>query len=105
MQRVERAVLAFRRLLEEQVIAAHGEITFTHAALVESACRHHRHGALCLRWLRLHEEAMSHSERLSYSKAIADSGTARDRCLERLALNVDPMQQMIARMYGPGTGD
>lgn len=86
MRRVEGAVLAFRRLLETEVLAVHGEIGFLHAALVESACRHHRHGALCLRWLRLHEQDMSHTERLAYSKAIADSGTARDRCIERLGL-------------------
>jgi hypothetical protein len=88
MKRVERHTLEFRRMLENEVLKAKGAIGLLDAALVESACRWHRHAALCLRWLRLHEKDMSHAERLSYSRAIADAGTSRDRCLERLNLDV-----------------
>lgn len=86
LKRVERSLNKFRALIEAAVADAYGEVSLLHGALIQSACRHERTAMLLHRWLRLHHETMSHSERLAYTKAIGDASTSRDKCLDRLNL-------------------
>lgn len=84
---IERAVNQFRRLIEAAVTETHGVVSVYHAALIQSACRHETHAMMAKRWLRLTGDELDANQRLTYSKAVADASTARDKCLERLGLD------------------
>ncbi|HUY32858.1 MAG TPA: hypothetical protein VMV69_08760 [Pirellulales bacterium] len=86
LARVERGVFAFRRLLEDATADTHGKIDLMHALAIQTACKHERHSALCLRWLREHEAKMTHEQRIKYSAEIAKASAERDRAIERLGL-------------------
>ena len=47
---------------------------------------------------------MSHAERLSYIQAIAAESDKRDRCIEKLRLDVDP-KTILESLYGPVVAD
>lgn len=102
MHRIERNVIAFRRLIEAAVLDARGEIAVMDAALIQSACRHETHAQLAQRWLRLHADTLDAGQRLAYSKAVADASTARDKCLERLKLTHDAADAYAA-LFAPET--
>lgn len=87
LKRVEGDVYTFRVLLENAVMEAKGAIALIDAALIQTACRHERASRLALAWLRKHEADLTHTERLAYNKAIADSSAARDKTLERLKID------------------
>jgi hypothetical protein len=93
---------AFRRELERSVLDAHGVLDYKAALIIQSAARHEQAALLAQRWLRLSSENMSHGERLSYLQAIAAESDKRDRCIERLKLDIDP-QTIIGALYGPVT--
>lgn len=98
--RIERNVGAFRRGLEEQVLAIHGEIDLINAAVINTACRWERHSQMCLRWLKVGCEAVAESERLSadqrlnFSRDIARASAERDKCLKSLGLSVTILRDL-----------
>ncbi len=102
---VAKLTLAFRQSLEAAVLKAAGQIGVYEAALIQSACRWERHALLATRWLRLEADKMDRSERLAYSKAIADASTSRDRCLKELGLSAaarpDPWDILDGRQAAP----
>ena len=101
LARVERDAYEYRRTLEQAVLEAHGEITLTMAHAIDTAARWFRHGQAALAWLVDHEPDMDHAQRLAYSTAVAKAATERDRAVDRLVLDRDQTQDLIARMYGP----
>lgn len=88
-RKLETALNAFRRTVEDAVIDARGEIGLMDAAAINTAYRHERHALLAARWLNLNAEQMTHSERLQYSAAVASASSARDKALQSLNLNRD----------------
>ena len=82
----ESSVNQFKRTAEDAVFAARGEVTLLDAAAIHTATRWERHALLAARWLRVHGESMTHSERLAYSRDVATASTARDKALESLKL-------------------
>ncbi len=100
LKRVERSVNEFRRLIEAATIDAHGEIGVLQAAYIQSACRHETASQLAARWLRLNGDSLDPNQRLAYIKAAADASTNRDKCLERLKLDVKA-GDLWGELYGP----
>lgn len=113
---IEIAVNSFRRQIEDAVSESVAQSGVMQAALVHSACRHERRAQLAERWLRINAD-LPLNERLGLLKTISDATDSRDRCLERLRLDVapvDPWQAAIAfsrsenespRQLGLETGD
>ena len=79
----------FRRELEKLVCEAHSTVDYKAALIIQSAARHEQAALLAQRWLRLSSDTMSHTERLTYLQAIASESDKRDRCIDRLKLDVD----------------
>ena len=77
----------------------HGEVSLFHAALIQSAIRHSGRAQLLERWLRV-EEGLSLNERLAVLKEIGAATDSRDKCLQRLGLDVTreltPLQALAA---------
>lgn len=96
---IELAINTFRRQLEDTLTDAYGETTIYQAALINSACRHERRAMLAERWFRLSNGELSLADKLQLHKTISDASDARDKCLERLQLNVnesDPWEGLSA---------
>ena len=85
---VEKRINAFRRIIEQQVVASKGSISMTDAACINSACKWERHGCLAQDWLRKEAAQLSPSDRLKFSEAIAKASDNRDRNLRQLGLDV-----------------
>jgi len=85
---VQRSIIRFRVALEQAVQDAGGKIGVLEAALIQSALRWERHALLAQRWLRREADSMTATDRLAYSKAVADASSQRDRCLDRLGLRL-----------------
>lgn len=99
---VEREVNEFRRLIEAAVVAAHGSISVLHAAIIQTACRHEYHARLATKWFRDHQANIKRlDKKLVLTKAIADASTARDKCLDRLRLDVKAAD-ISDMLFGPG---
>lgn len=77
----------------------HGEISLFHAALIQSAIRHSGRAQLLERWLRV-EPDLTLNERLAVLKEIGAASDSRDKCLQRLGLDVTreltPLQALAA---------
>lgn len=86
----EQNVNSFRRTVEDTTFAAKGEVTLSDALAINTATRWERHALLAARWLRLHGDAMDHTERLSFSREVARASTERDKALATLQLNARP---------------
>lgn len=101
-QYIEHRVNGLRRQLEKHVLALRGEVTLTDAAHINSAIKWERHSALALRWLRHEEANMSDSDRLKYSREIADASDKRDRAIRHLNLDRDSEHDLIEVLYSKG---
>lgn len=94
----------------------HGEVSLFHAALIQSAIRHSGRAQLLERWLRV-EPDLTLNERLAVLKEIGAATDSRDKCLQRLGLDVTreltPLQALAALpalgastgVLGPHDGD
>ncbi len=122
---VANATNALRLALEDAVTAQHGAISVYRAALIQSAVRHETRAMLLARRLRLSETSRAPGESVpssgSQSSKPAQSGgldvqdylailrdissatDSRDRCLERLKLDQEPRQTLVAQLYGGRT--
>lgn len=90
LAKVEEQARQFRVAVEQAVLDAHGSISLTHACLIATAARWERHGLLALRWLRERHDALDDSQRLAYSKAIAEASERRDKAIAALRLERKP---------------
>jgi hypothetical protein len=98
-QYVENRLNAFRRQLEDQILALRGEITLLDAANIQTAIRWERHGCLAQLWLRMAGTKLKPMDQLNFSREIARASTERDRALERLSLVKDTTQDAIDALY------
>jgi hypothetical protein len=96
---VENRLNAFRRQLEDQILALRGEITLLDAANIQTAIRWERHGCLAQHWLRKAGTKLKPMDQLNFSREIARASTERDRALERLSLVKDTTQDAIDALY------
>lgn len=101
---VRKLVFGLRKHLEATIIDQHGEINVYRAALVQSSCRHEARAQLLTRWLRT-DEGLKLPERLAVLKEIGAASDSRDRCLERLGLNVDAKSDPWAMLALPSRVD
>ena len=56
------------------------------ATVIAAVARHHRHAALCARWLRLGED-LSPADKLRFSAEVARASTEMVKLLERIGLH------------------
>jgi hypothetical protein len=87
LRNIERQVSNFRRMVEEAVIAARGELTILDQANITTAARWERVSQCCTHWLRKSYEEMGHADRLSYSRETAHASAERDKSLKLLRLD------------------
>ena len=80
-----------RRTLEAAVMAVRGEVTIPDAAAIQTAMKWERHGALCLRWLRIEEDKLKPEQKMNFSREIARASAERDKAIAALKLNVSPL--------------
>jgi hypothetical protein len=87
---IEHQMNALRRQLEEAVMQAKGEVGLVDAASIQTAVKWERHGALCLRWLRMECNVLKPEQRLTFSREIARASAERDKAIAALNLDVKP---------------
>jgi hypothetical protein len=87
---LENKLNAFRRQLEDTVLAAKGEIALADAAAINTALKWEKHGALAQRWLTTQYAELKPADRLNFSREVARASTERDKALAALRLNVKP---------------
>jgi hypothetical protein len=111
-EHISNRVGVFRRQLENEVIASHGEIGVYHAALIQSSVRHETRAKLLSRWLRESENEIRTTiskgsangngttpettvtctslgilEKAQLLRDISNASDSRDKCLEKLRLD------------------
>jgi len=90
-----------RRMLESAVLDAKGEIGITDASCINSAIRWERHAQLCNRWLLNNHGAMSHADKLKFSRETADASDKRDKAIRQLGLDKDSEHDLVTALYSP----
>ena len=83
---VRKIIGKFRSELEKAVLDKHGEIDVMRSATIQTACRHEQVALLAGRWLRNHIGEMTHAERLTYLKTVADASERRDKAIKSLEI-------------------
>jgi hypothetical protein len=89
-QYIEIRLNRFRRQLEDALMASKGEVSMSDAAIINTALKWERHGALASRWLRLEGNELKPADKLSFSREIAKASTERDKALSALDLDRPP---------------
>lgn len=100
LKKIEEQANGFRRAVEAAVMAKHGRIDFRAAAAISTAARWERHALLAQRWLKLRGDVMKDSDRLKFSESVALASTNRDKCIDRLRLDVSA-GDIFDTLYGP----
>ncbi len=95
------ALMQLRRSLEDEVVAVHGTITLTQAALIASAMRHERVSQLALKWLKDEGAKLDVDKRLTLVKEIALSSDRRDKCLDPWATLTLPVAPLVDAEKAP----
>ena len=105
---IEYQMNGLRRILEAAVMAARSEVTIPDAAAIQTAVKWERHGALCLRWLRVEGEKLKPEQKMTFSREIARASAERDKAIAALRLDRDARDGVIdalyARLPAPGKG-
>jgi hypothetical protein len=83
---LENKLNCFRRLLEDTVLAAKGEINLCDASAVNTALKWEKHGALAQRWLTTQYAELKPADRLTFSREVARASAERDKAIA--ALNI-----------------
>ena len=96
---IELRLNAFRRQLEDAVVAARGEVTMTDAAAIQTCLRWERHAALAQRWLTKAGDTLKPVDRLKFSEAIAKASDNRDRALRALGIDRDAADGVLDALY------
>ena len=87
---IEHQMNGLRRTLEDAVVAARGEVTIPGAAAIQTAVKWERHGALCLRWLRVEGDKLKPEQKMTFSREIARASAERDKAIAALQLDAKP---------------
>lgn len=99
-RRVARDCQAFRRQLEALTFERHGEVRPGQELAINTATRHEIVSRLAVRWLTLHKDELTPTERLHFLSTMAKHSDLRDKAVERLGLEQDAADVLTA-LYGP----
>jgi hypothetical protein len=97
---IENRLNAFRRQLEDAVMADKGAVSLVDAAAIQTCIRWERHAALAQRWLTKAGDTLKPAERLHFSREIARASSERDKALTPLALEKGDFAGTIEKLYG-----
>lgn len=98
----DRLVDALRRKWEEAVVAQKGQLSRADEEAIQTAAKWELHSIRAGLWLRRDSEKITHAERMTASREVAEASERRDRALARLALgantsdNADPFAAYFA---------
>jgi hypothetical protein len=95
---IEFRLNAFRRTLEEAIVAARGQVTIPDAAYVQTAIRWERHACLAQRWLVKADATLKAEQKLLFSREIARASAERDKALAMLKLDTDHVKDAWAAL-------
>ena len=95
---IELRLNAFRRNLEDAVMAERGAVTLTDAAAIQTCLRWERHAALAQRWL-VKSTDMKPEQKLAFSREIARASSERDKALAMLKLDRDGKANVLDALY------
>lgn len=98
---IEYRLNAFRRTLEQTVLAAKGEVTLPDAAAIQTCLRWERHACLAQRWLVKAGDTLKPEQRLNFSREIARASAERDKAIAALKLDRDARATAIDALYLP----
>jgi len=100
---VAKSVGAYRRALENTLLAERGGIGPVEAGLIASAARWERYSLLAARWLREHYAELTPDQRLKFAGETARAATNRDAAVGKLKLDIssDPCD-VVARSLAEG---
>jgi hypothetical protein len=101
--RVGRDAHAFHRALTAQTLEKHGELRPGHELAINSATRHELVCRLAVRWLRLHADELSPTEKLHFVSTMAKHSDLRDKAVERLGLDEKPADLGYTLYHAPQT--
>lgn len=93
------AISMFRRTLETESLSVHGELSILHRALINSACRHEQRAQLLQRWLRKEAGTLKTMDKATLLAQQSAATDQRDKCLERLGLDRDESEHVLATFY------
>jgi hypothetical protein len=96
---IELRMNAFRRILEDAVVKAKGEVSIPDAACIQTALRWERHAALAQRWLTKQYTELKPVDRLTFSREIARASGERDKALKMIGLDRDTKDSIIDALY------
>lgn len=100
--RITRYCRAYRRALETEVLAVHGEVSFTHAHYIDSACGHEQHGAICRWLLRERLDTMATADIRECARAVAGARDSRNKAMRELGLDRDSQANVLQALYSEG---
>ncbi len=92
---VKRETRAYRRAIEDAVVAVRGEVTVTDAHAIDTASAATAHAGICRWLLRNKIDEMKTSDVLSCSSSIVKAKQARDQAIKSLGLDVSPEPQTL----------
>ena len=96
---LENKLNAFRRQLEDTVLAAKKQIDLADAANINTALKWEKHGALAQRWLTTQYNELKPGDRLAFSREVARASTERDKALAALKLDRDSRDNVLDALY------
>lgn len=83
---LENRINEIRRNLEAAVAQCHGSVSIEHAAYIQTSLRWEMHSALAQRYLTKDGAKLSPTDKLYFSKEIANASANRDRAISMLEL-------------------
>ena len=89
-------VSAFRRYVRQEMGAP---LSTWQEATLQSACRHETRALLAARWLRLEAKMLTIGERAKLLDTISNATDRRDKCLQSIGLDRDPVQDQLDQLY------
>lgn len=96
---IELRLNAFRRTLEDAVVAAKGSVSLIDAGCIQTCLRWERHACLAQRWLVKAGDTLKPTDRLAFSREIARASAERDKALA--ALGIDKKENIWDALYEP----
>lgn len=86
----DRRVNSFRKVVEQAVIDAKGEVSLVDAATIQTCLRFEKHAILAGHWLAKEIDNLSPDQRLAHSREVAKASAERDKCLRSLGIDTPP---------------
>lgn len=96
---IELRLNKIRRVLEDAVVQAKGEISVPDAAMIQSAIRWEKHSELCSRWLWLESNDLKAIDKAHFSREIARGSSERDKAIRELGLPKSALKTLTLKSY------